>query len=57
MRQGDVPGEQKVLQTAAVLAVGATAVAFVAGIGTYLYIRFTQDRAKPAGEEETPPRP
>ena len=35
-RQDDLQGEQKVLQAAAVLAVGATAVAFVAGLGTYL---------------------
>ena len=32
------------MQAAAVLAVGATAVALAAGLGTYLYIRFTQHR-------------
>jgi hypothetical protein len=49
----DRRGEKKVLETAAVLAVGATAVAFVAGFGTYLYIRFTQNRRKlPAGGEQ-----
>ena len=42
------------LQAAAVLAVGATAVAFIAGLSTYLYIRFTQRRAKPPGEETLP---
>ena len=49
----DAPGEQKVLQVAAVLAVGATAVAFVAGLGTYLFIRFTQHGSKPPGEENS----
>ena len=39
-------GEKKALEAAAVLAVGTAAVAFVAGIGTYLYIRFTQNRRK-----------
>ena len=49
--QSDRQGEKKVIE-AAVLAVGAAAVAFVAGIGTYLYIRFTQNRRKlPAGGE------
>jgi hypothetical protein len=57
-RKGDdLPGEQKVLQAAAVLAVGATAAAFVAGVGTYLYIRFTQHRRKPASPDDPPPRP
>ena len=57
-RQGyDTPGEQKVPQVVAVLAVGATAAAFVAGLGTYLYIRFTQHRSKPPGEETLPRRP
>ena len=51
------PGEKKVLQAAAVLAVGAAAAAFVAGLGTYLYIRFTQNRRKPPGEEEPPAGP
>jgi len=55
-QQDNLPGEMKMLQTAAVLAVGATAVACVAGIGTYLSIRCTQHRSKPAGEEESPPR-
>ena len=53
-RRDDLPGDQKVLQAAAVLAVGATAVAFVAGLGTYLYIRFTQHRIKPPGEQKPP---
>jgi hypothetical protein len=52
--QDSLPGDQKVLQVAAVLAVGATAVAFVAGVGTYLYIRFTQHRRKLPGEERSP---
>ena len=52
--QDDVPEEQKVLQVAAALAVGATAAAFVAGLGTYLYIRFTQHRSKPPGEGRPP---
>ena len=55
-RRDNVPGEQKVLQVAAILAVGATAVAFVAGVATYLSIRFTQHRRRPAGAEEPPPR-
>jgi hypothetical protein len=40
-------------QAAALLAVGAAAVSFVAGIGTYLYIRFTQKGKKPP---DPPPR-
>jgi hypothetical protein len=45
-----------VLEVAAVLAVGAAASAFVAGIGTYLYIRFTQNRRKlPTDDESAPP--
>jgi hypothetical protein len=43
------PEGRTVLQVAALLAVGAAAVSFVAGVGTYLYIRFTQQRRK---EEE-----
>jgi len=50
------PWGHKVVQAAAVLAVGATAVAFVAGVGTYLFIRFTQHRSKPPGEEKSPRR-
>ena len=53
-QRDDAPGDQKVLQAAAVLAVGAAAVAFVAGLGTYLSIRFTQHRSKPPGEERPP---
>ena len=53
-RPDDLPGDQKVLQAVAVLAVGATAVAFVAGLGTYLSIRFTQHRIKPPGEKKPP---
>ena len=45
-RQHADRGAKRVLEAATVLAVGATAVAFVAGIGTYLYIRFTQNRRK-----------
>ena len=56
-QQPDAPGERNVLQAAAVLAVGATAVAFVAGVGTYLSIRFTRHRREPPGEENPPPRP
>ena len=40
-------------QAGALLAVGAAAVSLVAGIGTYLYIRFTQQRKRPP---EDPPR-
>jgi len=52
--QSDRHGEKKVLEAAAVLAVGAAAVAFVAGIGTYLYIRFTQKRRKLPTSGEQP---
>jgi hypothetical protein len=53
--RSDHRGEKKVLEAATILAVGATAVAFVAGIGTYLYIRFTQNRRKlPKGDEPPP---
>ena len=55
-RQDNAPGDQKVLQTGAVLVVGATAVAFVAGLGTYLSIRFTQHHRKLPGEEDSPRR-
>ena len=52
-RQYDHREDKKVLEAAAIFAVGATAVAFVAGIGTYLYIRFTQNRRKlPKGDEQ-----
>jgi hypothetical protein len=47
----------QMLHVAAVLAVGATAVAFVAGVGTYLFIRFTQHPGPPPGGEEPPSRP
>ena len=40
-----------VLQAVAVLAVGAAAVVFVVGFGRYLYVRFTQHRSRPPGEE------
>jgi len=36
-------------QAAAVMAVGAAAVSFVAGLGAYLFIRFTQHRAPGPG--------
>lgn len=39
-----------------VLAVGAAAASFVAGVGTYLYIRFTQQRRKTPPAVK-PPRP
>lgn len=45
------------LQAALVLAVAAAGVAFVAGTGAYLYVRFTQHRRKPPGGKEPPPRP
>jgi hypothetical protein len=51
------PGETQMLQAAAVIAVGAAAVAFVAGVGTYLSIRFTQHRWKPPHKQEPRPRP
>lgn len=41
------PGRMGVAQAAALLATGAAAVSFVAGLGTYLYIRFTQHRRRP----------
>jgi nitrate reductase gamma subunit len=43
------------LQAAAIVAVGAAAVAFVAGTGLYLYIRFTQHR-RPTEEGDHPAR-
>jgi len=45
-RRNDPPGEKKMLQVAAVLAVG-----------TYLFIRFTQHRGKPPVTGEPLPRP
>jgi hypothetical protein len=42
-----------VAQAAALLATGAAAVSFVAGLGTYLYIRFTQHR-RPAADGAPP---
>ena len=56
VRQHAGRGEKRVLEAAAVLAIGATAVAFVAGIGTYLHIRFTQNRRKPPAGGERPSR-
>ena len=53
----DRQGEKKVLEAATVLAVGATAVALVAGIGTYLYLRFTQNRRRLPAGDELPPAP
>ena len=38
---------EKTLQAALAWAVGASAAAFVAGTGTYLYVRFTQRRKEP----------
>ena len=38
-------------QAGALLAAGAAAVSLVAGIGTYLYVRFTQQREKPTDRE------
>jgi hypothetical protein len=52
---GDREGGGTVLEAAAIVAVGAAAAAFVAGLGTYLYIRFTQ-QGRPPGEK-APPRP
>jgi hypothetical protein len=43
------------LQAAAIVATGAAAVALAAGIGTYLYIRFTQHRRNPPGAGGKPP--
>jgi len=43
------PAKESGMQALAILAVGAAAVSFVAGISTYLYIRFTQHRRKPGG--------
>lgn len=50
-------GGTKVPQVIAVIAVGAAAVSLVAGLGVYLYVRFTQHRWKPPGGEERPPGP
>lgn len=50
-----LPGEKQFLPVAAVLAVGAAAVGVVAGVGAYLYIRFTQHR-RPAREKVKPTR-
>jgi hypothetical protein len=41
-----------VLQTGAVLAVATAAVSLVAGLGTYLFIRFTQRREEPPGTKK-----
>lgn len=43
-------GGTGMVQAVAVLAVAAAAVSFVAGVGTYLYIRFTQGRQRPPGD-------
>ena len=48
-------GGETMLQAAAIIATGAAAAAFVAGIGTYLYIRFTQHRRNPPGAGGKPP--
>ena len=48
-------GGETMLQAAAIVATGAAAVALVAGIGTYLYIRFTQHRRNPPGAGGKPP--
>lgn len=42
-------------QVLAVIAAGAAAVSLVAGLGVYLYVRFTQHRWKPPGSGERPP--
>jgi hypothetical protein len=55
--RGEQPGEETMIQAAVIVAVGAAAVAFVAGTGLYLYIRFTQHRRPPPGGEKRPPRP
>jgi hypothetical protein len=55
--RGGQPGEGTMLQAAAIVAVGAATVAFVAGTGRYLYLRFTQHRRPPPGGEKPPPRP
>jgi hypothetical protein len=50
-------GKPGVAQAAAVVAVGAAALSLVAGLGTYLYIRFTQgDKRSPAdgGPRDSP---
>ncbi|HWR98285.1 MAG TPA: hypothetical protein VN317_07650 [Candidatus Methanoperedens sp.] len=42
------------MRIAAILAVGTAALSLVAGLGTYLYIRFTQHRRKGSKAAETP---
>lgn len=42
-------------QVLAVIAVGAAALSLVAGLGVYLYVRFTQHRWKPPGGDERSP--
>lgn len=39
--------QAQMIQAGVIVAVAAAAVSLVAGIGTYLYIRFTQHRRKP----------
>lgn len=39
--------KKQLVEVGAIIAVGAAALAFVAGVGTYLYIRFTQNRKQP----------
>jgi hypothetical protein len=46
------PAKEKGVQALAILAVGTAAVSFVAGVGTYLYIRFTHHRRKPGGHAD-----
>lgn len=55
-----VSGSPGPAQIAAIIAVGAAAASLVAGLGTYLYIRFTQHRTKDTGDAPSPggqPRP
>lgn len=44
-------------QVIAVIAVGAAAVGFVAGLGVYLYVRFTQHRTPPPAGRQGPKAP
>jgi hypothetical protein len=51
------PGRMGVAQAAALLATGAAAVSLVAGLGTYLYLRFTQQRRRPPSGSAQPGGP
>lgn len=43
---------QPIVQAAAVLAVAAAAASLVAGLGAYLFVRFTQHRGSPDEKQD-----